>query len=444
RNVFKNHTTFHRIREISSTIGITLEEKRDKILVVLNKNSKRNKQNYQQQLYENKDVVIEDDLSSINLDEYDFITYFDDKYIYEEYHLDDMFNAFKYVNVDFVTKDKNYESHNYISNMQNKYKTMFDLRVLNTLDDMYLLTNGYNLDYIELLEHHELLQEKEENEKELSVIVPIHNNGTYLEEKCFASLKRSSSFDKMEIIFINDGSTDDTTIKIINRLIRRYPDIVYIENNEGSGSASKPRNQGARIASTDLITYLDPDNEALGDGYHHLLEKIKEHDVDMVVGNIIKEDSNRRNGGKYTDILKRNNDGQMLVNDPKEFLVRSELRVQSIQALIVKKSVILDNNLIMVEGAAGQDTMFYQELVLNSNSILGVNRYIHVYYAAVMGSVTNTISHKFFEKYYKLELERIPYLEKYDLMNVYLDVRFNSYVRQWYLTRLNKVDEKHR
>src|SRR5699024_4245131 len=34
RNVFKNHTTFHRIREISSTIGITLEEKRDKILVV--------------------------------------------------------------------------------------------------------------------------------------------------------------------------------------------------------------------------------------------------------------------------------------------------------------------------------------------------------------------------------------------------------------------------
>src|SRR5699024_1079430 len=129
RNVFKNHTTFHRIREISSTIGITLEEKRDKILVVLNKNSKRNKQNYQQQLYENKDVIIEDDLTSINLDEYDFITYFDDKYIYEEYHLDDMFNAFKYVNVDFVTKDKNYESHNYISNMQNKYKTMFDLRV---------------------------------------------------------------------------------------------------------------------------------------------------------------------------------------------------------------------------------------------------------------------------------------------------------------------------
>src|SRR5699024_4376936 len=322
-------------------------------------------QNYQQQLYANKDMIVENDLTSINLDDYDFITYFDDNYIYEEYHLDDMFNAFKYVNVDFVTKDKSSESHNYISNIETKYKTLFDLKALNTLDDIYLLTNGYNLDYIEILEHHEVAQVNEEKEKELSVIVPIHNNGTYLEEKCFASLKRSSSFDKMEIIFINDGCTDDLTIKIINRLIRRHPDIVYIENSNGSGSASKPRNQGARIASTELITYLDPDNEALGDGYHYLLEKINENDVDMVVGNIIKEDSNRRNGGKYTDILKRNNNGQMLVNDPKEFLIRSELRVQSIQALLVKKSVILDNDYLMVEGALGQDPMFNKEFVLN-------------------------------------------------------------------------------
>ena len=211
----------------------------------------------------------------------------------------------------------------------------------------------------------------------------------------------------MEIIFINDGTTDELTLKVINRIRRRHPDIVYVENETGSGSASKPRNQGVRVASTDLITYLDPDNEALGDGYHFLLESFKKNDVDMVVGNIIKEDSYRKNEGKYTNILKKANNNKMMVSDPKEFLIRSDLRVQSIQAIIVKKSVILDNDIIMVEGAAGQDTMFYQELVLNSKAILGVNKYIHVYYAAVSGSVTNTVSHKFFEKYYKLETERI-------------------------------------
>src|SRR5699024_5309164 len=425
-------------------IGLPVDEFGNSVLVVLNNDSEINRQNYNQQLYVNKSMMLESELTAEDIEKYDYVTFFNDEYIYEEYHLDDMFNAFKYTDVDFVTKDNTHEEHNYISVINDKYKTMFDTNAIKDLEDTSTLNNGYNLDYIEILGSDEVPVITNTVEKELSVIVPIHNNGTYLEEKCFASLKRSSSFDKMEIIFINDGSTDDLTIKVINRLLRRHPDIVYVENEIGSGSASKPRNQGARIASTELITYLDPDNEALGDGYHYLLEKFHENDVDMVVGNIVKEDSNRRNGGKYTDILRRNNDNQMLVNDPKDFLIRSDLRVQSIQALIVKKSVIVDNNLMMVEGAAGQDTMFYQELVLNSKAIMGVNRYINVYYAAVLGSVTNTISNKFFEKYYKLELERIPYLEKYGLMDVYIDVRYNSYVRQWYLSRLNKVDEKNR
>lgn len=444
RNVFKEHTTFHRILQIASTIGLPTIEEKNKILVISNKDSDINRQSFNQQIYPHKELVCEKDLSTVKLNEYDFITFFSDEYMYEEYYLDDMINAFKYVDVDFVTRNTASEAHNYISEVTNKYKTMIHIPSIDNNMKLEALTNGYNLDSIEIVEHDRIPEVNQNVVKELSVIVPIHNNGTYLEEKCFASLKRSSSFEKMEIIFVNDGSTDDLTIKVINRLRRRHPDIVYIENDFGSGSASKPRNQGVRAATTDYITYLDPDNEALGDGYHHLLETIKENDVDMVVGNIVKEDNNRRNGGKYTDILRRNNDNGLMVDDPKEFLIRSDLRVQSIQALIVKKSVIIDNDLKMVEGAAGQDTMFYQELVLNSKALLGVNRYIHIYYAAVLGSVTNTVSHKFFDKYYKLELERIPYLERYGIMDVYLDVRFNSYVRQWYLSRLDRVDYEHR
>ena len=444
RNVYNGHTTFHRIQQVANTIGLDFETIPNEILVVLNNDSEQNLQSFEQQIYENKSYILEEELEDANLSSYDFITFFSDENIYEEYYLNDMYNAFKYVDVDFVTKDESAEAHNYIMSIADKYKSMIDIESYLERPDIEKLENGYNLDHIEILSVEDLPSIEKIQEKELSVIVPIHNNGTYLEEKCFASLKRSSSFDKMEIIFINDGTTDELTLKVINRIRRRHPDIVYVENETGSGSASKPRNQGARIASTDLITYLDPDNEALGDGYHFLLESFKKNDVDMVVGNIIKEDSNRKNEGKYTNILKRANKNRMMVTDPKEFLVRSDLRVQSIQALIVKKSVIIDNDIIMVEGAAGQDTMFYQELVLNSKAILGVNKYIHVYYAAVTGSVTNTVSHKFFDKYYKLETERIPYLEKYGLMDVYLDVRFNPYIRSWYLLRLNRVDEENR
>lgn len=444
RNVYNGHTTFHRVQEIAKTIGLDVETYPKEILVVLSNDSEQNLQSFNQQIYEHKSYILESDLDQTNLSSYDFITFFNDEYVYEEYYLNDMYNAFKYVDVDFVTKDENSEAHNYVMSLSDKYKSMIDIESYTLNPKIDSLDNGYNLDYLEILKVDDLATVDTNQEKELSVIVPIHNNGTYLEEKCFASLKRSSSFEKMEIIFINDGSTDELTLKVINRIRRRHPDIVYVENETGSGSASKPRNQGVRVASTDLITYLDPDNEALGDGYHFLLESFKKNDVDMVVGNIIKEDSYRKNEGKYTNILKKANNNKMMVSDPKEFLIRSDLRVQSIQAIIVKKSVILDNDIIMVEGAAGQDTMFYQELVLNSKAILGVNKYIHVYYAAVSGSVTNTVSHKFFEKYYKLETERIPYLEKYGLMDVYLNVRFNPYIRAWYLLRLDRVAEEHR
>ena len=67
-----------------------------------------------------------------------------------------------------------------------------------------------------------------------------------------------------------------------------------------------------------------------------------------------------------------------------------------------------------------------------------------MYYAAVTGSVTNSVSKKLFEKYYALEIERIPFYEKHDLMNSYLENRFNFYVKGWYLPRLEKVKPEER
>ncbi|CAM2895412.1 glycosyltransferase [Salinicoccus roseus] len=446
RNVMSNHTTFDRIISLAEDIGLDIPEERNNILVVLEEDTAANYENFERQLYGNKTCISRNEMAETDLTSFDYITFFSENYIYEEYYLEDMISAFKYTDVNFVTKDEMEEAHNYINNIRDKSKTMMDMNKFQEVESFADLVSGYNLDGVEIINRDEYNEKAQEKyvDKELSVIVPIHNNGTYLEEKCFASLKRSSSFEKMEIIFVNDGSTDETTIKIINRLLRRHPDIVYYEYDSGSGSASRPRNKGVRLATTDYITYLDPDNEALGDGYHMMLETMKNQDVDMVVGNIIKEDNEKRTAGKYTGTIKKYNDNRLFISDPREYLIRCGMRVQSIQALIVRKSVILDNDIIMVEGAAGQDTMFFQELVLNCNSIQGINKFIHVYYAAVEGSVTNTISKKFFDKYYKLEIERIPYLEKYDLMDVYLEERFNFYIRKWYKPRLERVEPSER
>src|SRR5699024_4234705 len=213
RSVMKDHTTFHRILKLAEDVGLKTPEIKGNILVVLENESV--KSHFDRQIYETCNYVYKSELTLEKLKDFDFVTFFSSDFIYEEYYLEDMISAFKYTDVDFVTKNNNVEAHNYTDVISDFSKVMIDVDAINDLDALNQLTNGYNLDEVEFLSKadYEKKLENMQSEKELSVVVHIHNNGTYLEEKCFASLKRSSSFDKMEIIFVNDGSTDDTTIK---------------------------------------------------------------------------------------------------------------------------------------------------------------------------------------------------------------------------------------
>jgi hypothetical protein len=275
----------------------------------------------------------------------------------------------------------------------------------------------------------------------VSVIVPIHNNGKYLKYKCFRSLKTLSRFDEMEIIFIDDGTNDYETLRIIQDLLNTHKEIVFKRYEKGSGSASRPRNEGVYLATTNLITYLDPDNETIDDGHSLLLTEMYEDEtLDMVVGDIVREDNNKRNSIKYSRKVQRAIKTD-IIEDTKEALIKTNLTVQSIQGLIVKKSVILDNNIIMVEGAAGQDTLYFQELLLNCRKVKVVDHMIHSYYAFVEGSVTNTVSHRFFEKFYKVEQERIKFLIKEDLIEYYMKIKFNFYFKNWYYLKYSQVPD---
>lgn len=283
---------------------------------------------------------------------------------------------------------------------------------------------------------------KDIKDKILSVIVPIHNNGNYLKYKCFLSMLNLSIFEDLEIIFVDDGSDDKNTLRIIEELLSYYPDIQFKRFEKGSGSASRPRNIGIKMANCDLITFLDPDNESIEDGFSYLLEEMLHDDtLDMVVGNIVREDNFKRNEinyyGKLYKVLQND-----LIEDTREALIKSKLTVQSIQAFIVKKSILIENNLTMVEGAAGQDTLFYQQLFLLCKRVKVLNHNIHSYYAYVEGSVTNTVNSKFFEKFYKVEKERVKFLESQDLMGFYMDIKFNSYFKNWYLYKYKLINDE--
>jgi glycosyltransferase involved in cell wall biosynthesis len=88
----------------------------------------------------------------------------------------------------------------------------------------------------------------------ISVVIPCFNHGEYLPEAVDSviNLKR----DDIELIVIDDGSTDERTHREINLLIARGIKVVRQEN-KGLASA---RNIGINIAKGEFILSLDSDN----------------------------------------------------------------------------------------------------------------------------------------------------------------------------------------
>ena len=91
--------------------------------------------------------------------------------------------------------------------------------------------------------------------KKISVIVPIYNVEKYL-EKCLESII-NQTFINLEIILINDGSTDFSG-SICEKYKNKDNRIILIhKKNEGLSAA---RNKGLSIATGDYISFVDSDD----------------------------------------------------------------------------------------------------------------------------------------------------------------------------------------
>lgn len=117
----------------------------------------------------------------------------------------------------------------------------------------------------------------------ISVIVPIYNAEKFL-EKCLDSIVKQT-YKNLEIILINDGSTDSSKNICIDYK-RRDSRIVYIDNNNNGVSYS--RNDGIKISTGKYITFIDADDyvsltfiedmiiEAQNDKYDLIISAYKE------------------------------------------------------------------------------------------------------------------------------------------------------------------------
>lgn len=117
----------------------------------------------------------------------------------------------------------------------------------------------------------------------VSVIIPVYNVDKYL-EKCIDSIL-NQTYKKIEIILVDDGSTD-TSGHICDRYKEKNNNIIVIhKKNEGLGYA---RNSALKIASGKYVTFIDSDDYADSDLIMNLIKATMDDNVDTCIGGFKK------------------------------------------------------------------------------------------------------------------------------------------------------------
>lgn len=112
----------------------------------------------------------------------------------------------------------------------------------------------------------------------ISVIIPIYNMEKYLKRALDSILRQS--YKNLEIILVDDGSTDDSREICLSYVQNDKRFCYYYQENKGVAAA---RNLGLEKSSGDFIAFLDPDDYIDSNMYECLLRAIKENGADIAV-----------------------------------------------------------------------------------------------------------------------------------------------------------------
>ena len=212
------------------------------------------------------------------------------------------------------------------------------------------------------------------SDKKISIIVPIYNAELYI-NKCINSLINQTK-KEIEILLINDGSTDNT-----EKIIKKYQDkrIRYFNNkNQGIG---KTRNFGIKQATGDYLMFIDSDDYLEKEACQKLFEKAEKESLDMVVCDMRRVYDNQ--------IIKED-----IISPFKTSCIKDNPSLLNILNLgpcnkIYNSSYIKNNNIKFLENLKYEDVPFVVQAIIKAKKIGQINEPLYNY--VIHGNSETTI-----------------------------------------------------
>ena len=209
----------------------------------------------------------------------------------------------------------------------------------------------------------------------VSVVVPVYNVELYL-EKCLETLVHQT-LKEIEIIVVNDGSTDDSQ-SIIERYAKEYPEKITAVCKK-NGGLSDARNFGMGYCRGTYIGFVDADDYVERDMFEKLYKKAERDSCDIVICDYVKE---------YTSAQE--------VVKARQYSSKKDMFIGGLAAAwnkIYRRELLESINLKFPKGLIYEDTEFFCCLI----PYVQVCGYVDaplIHYVQRRGSIANTQGNK--------------------------------------------------
>ncbi|HCH7934575.1 MULTISPECIES: glycosyltransferase family 2 protein [Providencia] len=219
----------------------------------------------------------------------------------------------------------------------------------------------------------------------VSVIVPVYNAEEYIERSLLSLINQT--LDDIEIIIIDDGSTDNS-LSMIENTIKKNPKVnkkinLVSRNNKGVAAT---RSEGVFIAKGEYIIHLDSDDWADYDWLRIMYETACSNNSDIVICDYTEVYNNKqlhKTQECYSSNIKNI-----------DSLLRGKISNANWNKLI-KKDFLVKNNINFIENInMGEDFLFSLKALYYTNKVTYISRPLYYYNKMNQSSLTQNYSYK--------------------------------------------------
>ncbi len=204
----------------------------------------------------------------------------------------------------------------------------------------------------------------------LSVIIPLYNCETVI-LRCLESIDK---FDDMEIIVVDDGSTDNGA-KVVNSYADKHSMVRLISKK--NGGASSARNVGISNATGDYLMFVDADDYLVPDGLERLLSIAEEEHADVLKYKILKTTKvASQDNSSLTDFPMHKN----VMRGKGKALESSTVSDYHVVDALFRRQVIVDHNIRLHEDLyLHEDDVFMGEFYVHAECVVSTDMPLYRY-----------------------------------------------------------------